>query len=187
VNGFFEPPPSQRVKFEMLPPEEWMGPSRAMLPAVVPIERIVSAKKAAVYVDNLWAYPTGFELDVFAVAKEGEALADPIDFEYRSRQEAEIPPEKLRIGFEFADGSSVTNIRSFEDLPPKSPRMSSTRGSYGEEGWEQSYWVWPLPPAGPLTLVCEWPAVEIPLTRVELDSQAITEAAARAQEPFSAS
>jgi hypothetical protein len=51
--------------------------------------------------------------------------------------------------------------------------------------WRQTHWVWPLPPAGPLVFVCEWPATGIPLTRNELDAQAILDAAARAEVIFS--
>lgn len=41
---------------------------------------------------------------------------------------------------------------------------------------EQDYVVWPLPPAGPLAFVCEWPANDIPVTRVEIDGTAILRA-----------
>jgi hypothetical protein len=45
-------------------------------------------------------------------------------------------------------------------------------------------WVWPLPPAGRLALVCEWPAAGILLTRHEIDAQLILDAASRAQRLF---
>jgi hypothetical protein len=38
--------------------------------------------------------------------------------------------------------------------------------------------------AGPLSLVCEWPAAGIALTRVEIDAQTILDAADRAQVLF---
>jgi hypothetical protein len=152
------------------------------------VEKVVaSGKVALVYFPNLWVYPTGFEFDLVAVPREGETLFDPWDFEVgpQGRRDQAIPPEKLRIGLEFADGSSVTNIRGAEwgGSKPKPPKLS-TRGVYGEDRWEQSYWVWPLPPPGPLALVCEWPAAGISLTRLELDAQSIIDAAARAQAPF---
>lgn len=170
------------------PAQEWEAPPPTVLPAVVPVERIVAkGETAVVCLANLWAYPNGFEVDLWAIAKEGEALFDPMQFEIGLKEEQEkgVPPEKLRVGFEFADGSAVTNIRSWEEgSSPQPPTMHSTRGVYGEDEWEQSYWVWPLPPPGPLALVCEWPAAGIPLTRLELDAQAIIDAAARAQAPF---
>lgn len=41
------------------------------------------------------------------------------------------------------------------------------------------------PPPGTLTLVCEWPAMAIPVTRSHVDAQPILDAAARAQVIFS--
>jgi hypothetical protein len=35
------------------------------------------------------------------------------------------------------------------------------------------YWLWPLPPAGPLQLSCEWPTAGIALSSVEIDADAI--------------
>jgi hypothetical protein len=46
------------------------------------------------------------------------------------------------------------------------------------------YWVWPLPPPGPLTFVVEWPAHGIAESRAELDTQPILDAAARAIQVF---
>jgi hypothetical protein len=42
------------------------------------------------------------------------------------------------------------------------------------------YWVWPLPPEGPLAFVCEWPIADIPETRTEIDSALLRDAAADA-------
>jgi hypothetical protein len=47
-----------------------------------------------------------------------------------------------------------------------SPRSSLSR-----------WWVWPLPPAGPLEFVCEWPLLGIPESRAGLDAQSILDAA----------
>jgi hypothetical protein len=44
--------------------------------------------------------------------------------------------------------------------------------------------MWPLPPIGPLFFVCEWPAAGIPLTRVEVDSERLRDAAGRSRELF---
>jgi hypothetical protein len=40
--------------------------------------------------------------------------------------------------------------------------------------------VWPLPPAGPLAFVCEWPGRGIAESRMEPDARLILEAAGRA-------
>jgi hypothetical protein len=41
------------------------------------------------------------------------------------------------------------------------------------------WWVWPLPPAGPLEFICQWPVYGIGETRVGIDGQVILDAARR--------
>jgi hypothetical protein len=35
---------------------------------------------------------------------------------------------------------------------------------------DRSYWVWPLPPVGPLTFMCEWAAFDIPEMLADTDA-----------------
>lgn len=170
-----------------------MGPPRGVVPAVVPIERLLSrTEDVAIYLSGCWAYPPGFEIEVFVVARDEDSSLDPYSYqhEFETQRTGEIPPGKLRLGLQFADGTTVTNTgRDFEwewgpELEPKGPRMSGTRGQGGEGEWSHAFWVWPLPPAGSLEFVWEWPAAGNPLSRVELDGAAIIEAASRAQVIF---
>lgn len=193
VNEFFEPPPKsvapepQRYR---RPP--WVGAPSGTLPGIVAVERVLAqTDKVAVCVGRLAAYPTGFEFDVVTMTGDEEDV-DPWLFHPRRRLQHgaadEIPPEMLRLGVQFADGSKATNTTRFHHgrQPPASgPVMHPGGGGGGGGGWRQTQWVWPLPPPGALTLVCEWPAMNIPLTRSELDAQAILDAAARAQVIFS--
>ena len=43
------------------------------------------------------------------------------------------------------------------------------------------YWLWPLPRTGPLRISCEWPFVDIALTTVEIDGDALLDAASHAR------
>jgi hypothetical protein len=54
-------------------------------------------------------------------------------------------------------------------------------GGGGGGRWSHANWVWPLPPPGPLTFVCEWPGLDIPLTRVAMDAERIRDAGGRAE------
>lgn len=92
----------------------------------------------------------------------------------------------LRFGIEFADGRRVTNVGAPGRGPgePEGPVLWGMGGGGGGGRWHQDFWVWPLPPPGPLGFVCEWPAAGIPLTRVDVDAQLVTDAAARAREMF---
>jgi hypothetical protein len=176
-----------------------MGPPRAEMPGVVPIERVVAkTDEVAIYLSGFWIYSTGFEVQVRVLTRDEECELEPFSFEhdeYASR-ECEIHPGKLRIGFEFADGSKVTNTGGdysdewVQEPWPTSPKMCSTKGRGGDPFYNgaitaSGLWVWPLPPEGGLVFVCEWPAAEIPLTRVELDAASLLEASRRAQAAFS--
>ena len=193
MNDFFKPPPRSRYVFEERPREDWMGPPRAVVPALVPIERLlVQTEDLAVYLSGCWVYPAGFEFEIFVVARDEDSDVNPFDVEYEleAQRTGEIPPGKLRLGLQFADGTSVTNTGGafaweWEPGPkPRGPRMSGTHGSRGEGESCQAFWVWPLPPEGSLELVYEWPVAGIPLGRTELDAAAIIAAASRAQVIF---
>lgn len=55
------------------------------------------------------------------------------------------------------------------------------RGGGGGGAWDGEYWLWPLPPPGPLAFVCEWPARGIPQTRSEVDASLVCDAAEQAE------
>jgi hypothetical protein len=102
----------------------------------------------------------------------------------------ELPAELFRAGFALADGSKATwlgpsggavAIATRLDERPKGPLLRSGAGGGGSRRWSQDLWLWPLPPEGRLEFVCEWPAVGIELTRTELDSSQIREAAKHSQ------
>jgi hypothetical protein len=79
-----------------------------------------------------------------------------------------------------------TNTGGFahDQDPLTGPVLHSGGGGGGGGGWHQDEWVWPLPPPGPVSFVCEWPAAGISLTRSEIDAQTILDAAARARTLF---
>jgi hypothetical protein len=66
--------------------------------------------------------------------------------------------------------------------------MDALRGSGhsggGESRFDQAYWISPLPPPGRVVVVCEWPAVEIAVGRLEIDARLILDAAERARAMF---
>lgn len=173
-----------------MPP--WFGAPRGTLPGVVTVERILAqTDKIAVCVSRFAAYATGFEFDIVTMTADDQDDLDPLMFHHhhgmRSGAIDEIPPELLRFGVQFSDGSKVTNTGGFPDDrgQPSGPVMHAGGGGGGGGSWRQTQWVWPLPPPGSLAIVCEWPALGIPLTRTELDAQPILDAATRAQVIFS--
>ena len=155
------------------------------------LERIVVQNaNVAVCISRIAAYPTGFEFEFLTMTTGGEPAADPMMFHHHRHQQGTgsgIPPELLRLGVQFADGSKATNIGGFVDegSPPAGPVMHPCGGGGGGGSWRQTQWVWPLPPPGVVAFVCEWPAMGVALTRIEVDAQTILDAAARAQVIFS--
>jgi hypothetical protein len=192
VSDFFEPPPGPDVpepRYRMPP---WFGAPSGTLPGVVAVERVLArTARVAVCVTRLAAYPAGFEFELVTMSADDEHGLDPMMLHrHRGMHRGagdDIPPEMLRLGVQFADGSKATNTAGFQHdrNAPAGPVMHPGGGGGGGGSWRQTQWVWPLPPPGPVTLVCEWPAMNIPLTRTELDAQMILDAAARAQVIFS--
>ncbi len=152
---------------------------------------LAQSERVAVCISRLGAYPAGFEFDVVTMTAGDHHELDPMLFHHhqhlRPGGAGGIPPEMLRLGIEFADGAKVTNTGGYppHPRPPDGPIMVSGGGGGSGGHWRQAQWVWPLPAPGPLTLICEWPAMEILLTRSQLDAKAILDAAARAQVIFS--
>jgi hypothetical protein len=82
----------------------------------------------------------------------------------------------------LSEGTNWTNLdwRHWRtDEPPQPPVVMHRGGGGGGDSFNMQYWMWPLPPAGPLTVVSEWPAYDVPETRVVIDA---TELRARAGE-----
>lgn len=91
------------------------------------------------------------------------------------------PQESVHVGVQFADGRKGTNFGRGPELAEGAGPASvvlNPRGFGGglrHRSW--SYWVSPLPPAGPVTFVCEWAAAGISETQISLDAQQILDAA----------
>lgn len=173
-----------------MPP--WLGAPRGTLPGVVSVVLVLAqTEKVAVCVTRMAAYPTGFEFEIVTMNADDQDELDPLMFHHQHRLRSgatdEIPPELLRFGVQFPDDSRATNTGGFhyERTPPQGPVMRACGGGGGGGSWHQTQWVWPLPAPGTLTVVCEWPAMDIPVTSTGVDAQLILDAAARAQVIFS--
>jgi hypothetical protein len=181
--SFFEaPPPLPEPEPHVRTP--WDGPANNVLGIVVPLNTVLAhSPRAVVTLGSITAYPDGFEFDylIRSTSDElGQSLADHL---HRRRTATELPDDLFRVGVQFADGTRLTSIgseRAFGRTDTGGPAMAPRGGGGSFQRWEGNWWVTPLPPAGRLELVCEWPAAGIGLTRVELDAGAIRDAAARA-------
>jgi|SRR5579872_5275694 len=193
--GFFEvqPMPPDRVPKRPRRPA-WLGPPPNVIGTVVALDPplfLARTEELALAISELVAYPSGFEFvltvrlrtDSDAVPMHGWMGMDP---GWR-RSGGEIPPEMLRFGIEYSDGRKATNLDirprwdPTEPSPaPPSPVLTAHGGGGGGGTWNMRFWVWGLPPAGPLHFVCEWPGRGCPLERSSIDSTALIAAAGRA-------
>ena len=193
--SFFEPPPEPPEPAPQPPRRPWHGASDAAIGKTIAVNLVVGrSSKAAVWIPSLTVYAEGFEFDVEIRHRLEETEFDhPFFLHHHHRRrrprtsEEGLDPALVRFGIEFADGRKATNLGSRmpfalpgePDTPPEGPLLVPSRGGGGGGGrWHHGFWVWPLPPDGPLAFVCEWPAADIPETRAEIDSSLIHGAAA---------
>jgi hypothetical protein len=159
---------------------------------------LARSERGAVYVDYVDAYPEGFELAIRAstsvayheLGREGDDSGPDVfgrHWPTAGVRRDVLPPQLLRIGVQFADGRTATNIGG-HDRPVAGPTMwplsGAGGGGGGESRFRQGYWISPLPPPGRVDLVCEWPALDIPVARQEIDAQTILDAAETARAMF---
>ena len=186
MTEFFEPPPA--------PPEpparhrnpEWFGPPENVVGVTVPLDlTLARTDKLALAVPAATAYPNGIEFEVVLLVRE--QFRDPFEWHpfHASMRGAEFSPKTLRLGVQFADGQKATSVDTpffprDPDERPSGPLLMPRGGGGGGRRWDVSFWLWPLPPPGSLALVCEWPARDIALTRVEVDNEQLLGASQRA-------
>jgi len=95
-----------------------------------------------------------------------------------------MPGEVLRLGLMYADGrrTAAAAARPLGDDHADPGRLVMLEGgsSGSPRRWDGDFWVYPLPPEGPVTFVASWPRYGVAETRVELDGATIREAAGRA-------
>jgi hypothetical protein len=135
---------------------------------------LARSEDAAVALVGPQVYTTGVSFTLIVRARPSSELA-------RTRGLNELiwqhGPEAGRflLGIELADGRRAGGMRmghGESDLV-----FHSGSGSGGESSVEQSWWLSPLPPEGPLTFVVRCPDLGIAETATELDGSAIRRAA----------
>ncbi len=193
MSSFFEPPPlpPEPPERPARPPRRpWHGGPNRVVGRTVALNLVLGqSDKGVIWIPSVTAYPDVFEFQV-EIRYQGDADGFPdvrgaaLAPTHRSA-DAELDPEVLRLGIQLSDGGKATTRYpgfpfpgpSGRDIPPAGPILG---GGGGDAGWNYRYWVWPLPPEGPLAFVCEWPIADIPETRSEIDSTLLRDAAADA-------
>jgi hypothetical protein len=187
---FFEVPP---LPADPPPDRPTMHPQRPDNAAggAVSLELVLArTPDAAVRLQHLVAFPTGFEFEVVAQFRSRGETWDPMHglAGLRGRPGdayGVLSDEHLRFGIQFSDGRSATNTGPpmwLVDAEAEGPMLHPGEGGASASRAWTTYWCWPLPPPGPLTFVCAWPKFGIELTRRDIDARLLLTAASRTVE-----
>lgn len=174
-------------------PHPWWGPPEGELGVCVPQGLILArSERGVVALSHIVAYSTGAHFEFMGNGRGIKQSQVHAMFHAQHFDPAEPAGDSyLRIGLEFPDGTRVSNLggrwrgrgRPLDD-EPDSPVFHQHGGgggssSRGAVSMQPGYWLWPLPPVGPLRIWCEWPILDIELTGVEVDASPIVAAASR--------
>jgi len=191
VQGFFELPPRRPGRHrQAVRRPAWLGPPEDSFGVVVPLHLVlVRTADLAVAIPGATVYRNGFSFALAIRRAAGEV--DPFGLDRALHwfgREGSPPPEVLRVGVQFADGQKATSLDYWWDYldpqdpqqaPPPGPVLLQHGGGGGERVRNLSYWVWPVPPEGPLAFVVEWPALGVRLTQARVEAAMIRRAAAQ--------
>ncbi len=176
---------------EMQPaPPPWSGPPRGVLAGMSAQRAVIFRTERAVLVAKQFeVYPSGveFTIDLRLNGDDGQWFDTPWEPQrhgLRRKVESEIPEDLLRLGIEFSDGQTWSNVASptggWRD-PPDGPVLMGRGGGGGGDQWEMRYWLWPLPPDGDLVFHAAWPALDIDEVAVSISATALRETAANSE------
>jgi hypothetical protein len=173
----------------------WLGPPDDSFGRVVSLHLVlVRTPTLALAISHAIAYRTGFSFRL--LVRRSVEPEDPFElqrvFAHATRPGTAPGPEVLRAGIRFADGQKATNLDNWwsfvdpqqpERLPPTPVLHPHGGGGGGGRVLDEFFWVWPLPPEGPLTFIIEWPAQQVPMTEATIDAE-LLRAAAQQDEPL---
>jgi hypothetical protein len=181
-------------------PPPWLQPPESELGVAVLLrEVLVSDPGVVIALIDCVAFSTGFE---FSIAVRSKEDIDPRQMGFGMPHPGEGSEKELQFGIRFSDGgSAVTGGRPSEEFmaqwkmhsegrEPRSsdgPILAPRSGGGGGKRWDFRYWVWPLPPEGALTFMCEWPARKLPPTTHDVDASEIRRAGAACKELWNGS
>ena len=181
---------------------EWGSPPEDLIPETVPLSLVLArGDSAVVFLTAVQPFPTGISLRLGVRMRDKRhhgsysTLARDLFEDAPHRPDgAEISDEdRLRWGVEFADGDRAASVDPLrmEQLHadfeahgrPMRPVLIGLTGGSGASlrSYDRDFWLWPLPPAGSLTIWCRWPAFGIEHTTIEVDAAPLVAAAARAR------
>ena len=169
---------------------DWIHKPSNEIGVLVPHAAVIArSNQALVALAGFHIYSKGVEILLMLRTLSEFLLDDPVGFREQMRRRidptnASLPDTVFRFGIEFSDGRKATSLDwnwwdpDWQTKPPPSIHLGMTGGG-GGAAFSWQVWLWPLPPTGVLTLVCEYPQAGIALTRYEVEAAPILEAASQ--------
>lgn len=143
---------------------------------------LARSEQVAVAVTGLWAFAAGLDLLVSVRLRDAVPGTRVASF-LAGLDDEPLEEEFCRLGVQFSTGEKAANteVRATRESSSEiaGPIMKVMVGGGGLVSREWRYWVSPLPPPGPLAIVCEWPYFGIAESRTEIDAQPIRDAASQ--------
>lgn len=162
----------------------WVKPEREIGGAVAYEALVARSAEAAVGISGLLAYRTGFQFTVTAALRPGRTSEQEWQIlHWRGQYDSDTAPERfLSLTIGYSDGRTGSNLDNSQPTvsEPSEIYLEPSGGTGIPTRFDMTYWVWPLPPEGPVTFTCGWPAYDIPTSHVSLDAASILGAADRA-------
>jgi hypothetical protein len=160
-------------------PRPW-DPPESEFPAVVPIDTLpfAQSEQAAIAITGIRAYTEGFEILISrCIRPDVPGLDEDPTPEMLRRHGAD--PLAAPFSLLLSDATRVVSGRATGESEPPGPILRLRGGGGTTHSQFFRWWAWPLPPAGRLEFVCQWPMYGIAETRVGIDAQLILDAAQR--------
>jgi hypothetical protein len=186
-----EPEPAPEAPPEA-PTPAWFGPPDDELGICIPASLVVGrSENGVIALQSIIVFSTGALLGLVAVARGlSDSKANALFHDQHNPGSDEgIPDGFIRLGLEYPDGTRVSNLADRRriwqtDHEPDSPVLvqrggGSSNSGGGRVSMNATHWLWPLPPAAPLELFVEWPALGVALSNATLNGDAIAKAAAQ--------
>ncbi len=167
------PPPEPAPPRYRLP--DWIAPPENVAPGKVHLDLAIPDEgRAVVTVPLARVFPTGWEL---VIGTTFAPYGSPFLREFHHDTES-----LLRLGILFADGAKLTTpqdggLHKPVLEQPSRPVMRWLHGGGSGAETRDHFWIWPLPPEGPLELFFLWPSQDLAETSVELRGGTIRAAA----------
>jgi hypothetical protein len=183
--SFFEEFPEPLLPAERPEPvhQPWFGPPPGWLGGWVPWRILLGRSETAYAVlRDFEAFPTGLSFTLVSCFKDPRAL---------DRRPGGGPPPFFghsrgpRFGVGFADGRKAVagSMPHQADAGDSDHPILRSGGGGGSGGtWRMSFWLWPLPPRGPLEWAAQWAEEGFAEHSTSVDATVLTVAASDAEQ-----